>query len=139
VVVVLVLVESPSVLVVVVLSVLVEFAGSFTTVVSVLFSAGGLTVVVSLFSHAAIRATPASMVMLMYFFTRVGRVDRDRRLRSGRRSRRFCGSRCRRSRRVRRSSGARTCSRRHGFGFLFASRKQCSASQNADVFVHSGN
>lgn len=49
-----------------VLSVL--FAGSFTTVVlfSVFLSPGGLTVVVSLFSHAVNKATPASM--MMYFF-----------------------------------------------------------------------
>lgn len=72
-VVVLVDVESPSVLVVVLLSVLFELEGSFTTVVlfSVFFSPGGLTVVVSLFSQAAIRATPASIVMVMYFFMRV--------------------------------------------------------------------
>jgi hypothetical protein len=53
---------------VVVVSVLFEELGSFTTVVvfSVFFSAGGLTVVVSLFSHAANKATPASI--MMYFF-----------------------------------------------------------------------
>lgn len=64
------LVSVPSDLTVVeVLSVL--FAGSFTTVVlfSVFFSPGGLTVVVSLFSQAVNKATPASM--MMYFFIRI--------------------------------------------------------------------
>lgn len=68
--------SSPFEFTVVLLSVLLEAAGdSFTTVVlfSVLFSPGGLTVVFSLFSHAANKATPANR--MMYFFIKSG-VDR---------------------------------------------------------------
>ena len=64
-----VVLDPPGLLMVVLLSVFVDGAGdSLTTVVlfSVLVSPGGLTVVFSLFSHAASKATPARRQM--YFF-----------------------------------------------------------------------
>ena len=65
-----VVLDEPGLLMVVLLSVFVDGAAgdSFTTVVlfSVLVSPGGLTVVLSFFSHAASKATPARRQM--YFF-----------------------------------------------------------------------
>ena len=114
-----------------VFSVLVAGDG-FTIVVFVsffsVFSAGGFVTVVSFCSHAASRATPASKQMYFFIFMNRIRKGTQPSLWSWRR----------------RSGFRRTCSgsRRSGrtwcgsFGFLFTSREQRGASQDADIFFH---